>query len=548
MKIKDLTLLKQLGKGTMGEVFISQKEGNETYFATKKIDRKKADRKDVRKYFRTELEILQKLKHKNIVRFYDLKQTSSHYYIVMEYCNGGSLMSCLDKYMKLYRTPFSEKITQYLMKQIVSGLKYIHRHGIIHRDIKLDNILVKFYNDDDLKNLNMMGTHLKITDFGISIRPGENNLAFTALGSPVNMDPFILKKLSERNDLANSEGYDQSCDIWSLGSICYEMLMGKRVFNGRTVKDLRNKVEKGNYILPTTLSKEAVSFINGMLQYDPKKRLNIEELSRHQFLTRNVKNFRPIDFSLIYSKIGEKGIVVNTKNNKTMWQVFNNNNSGIQNNNTIINNNNITDNPSNMWDIFNKETELKLSMISPKELDQVPFSESETTNDTFNIYNINNQTNKINNNIKNDTNYNNMINNNNINNNQFINNNQKQYKHLHSDNNIYRKNYNNLNMANSQIPFDYKYPKEFSGFDNYNNKFGLNQPINNFGEMKYNQFESSPMINQNLNMNFYQGNNINNNNNFNPQINQTQINPQNTLEDIKIQKRVATTDESCLHQ
>ena len=149
MKIKDLTLLKQLGKGTMGEVFISQKEGNETYFATKKIDRKKADRKDVRKYFRTELEILQKLKHKNIVRFYDLKQTPSHYYIVMEYCNGGSLMSCLDKYMKLYRTPFSEKITQYLMKQIVSGLKYIHRHGIIHRDIKLDNILVKFYNDDD---------------------------------------------------------------------------------------------------------------------------------------------------------------------------------------------------------------------------------------------------------------------------------------------------------------------------------------------------------------------------------------------------------------
>ena len=102
MKIGELKLIKQLGKGSMGDVFISQKEGNDTYYATKRIERKKADRKHVRKYFRTELEILQKLRHKNIVRFYDLKQSESHYYIVMEYCNGGSLMTCLDKYMKLY--------------------------------------------------------------------------------------------------------------------------------------------------------------------------------------------------------------------------------------------------------------------------------------------------------------------------------------------------------------------------------------------------------------------------------------------------------------
>ena len=283
MKIQDLNLLKSLGKGTMGEVYLSQKDGDKRYYATKKMDRVKADRPQVRKYFRTELEILSKLKHKNIVRFYDLKQTKAHYYIVMEYCNGGTLHSCLDKYMKMKKKPFSEEKVQYLMKQIVSGLKYIHRNGIIHRDIKLDNILVKFYNDEDLKNVNMMKTHIKISDFGISIRPGDNHLAFTAVGSPANMDPFILKKLTERNDLSNSEGYDQSADIWSLGSICYEMLMGKRVFNGRNIKDLKKKVEAGNYVLPTNLSKEVVSFINGMLQYDPKKRLNIEQLSRHQF-------------------------------------------------------------------------------------------------------------------------------------------------------------------------------------------------------------------------------------------------------------------------
>ena len=517
MKIADLTLWRQLGKGTMGEVYLSQKDGSDTYYATKKIDKIKADRPQVRKYFRTELEILHKLKHKKIVRFYDLKQTKSHYYIVMEYCNGGSLFSCLDKYMKLYKKPFSEAIVQYLMKQIVSGLKYIHRNGIIHRDIKLDNILVKFYNNEDMKNLNMMKTHIKITDFGISIRPGENQLAFTALGSPANMDPFILKKLTERNDLANSEGYNQSADIWSLGSICYEMLIGKRAFNGRNVRDLKKKIEIGNYTLPTTLCKETVSFINAMLQYDPNKRLNIEQLARHQFLTRNVQNFRPIDFSLIYSKIGEKGIVINTKENKTMWQVFNANNSGIQNNNNI-NNNKI--NSSNMWNIFNGETEQKLSMISPNILDQQPFAEDDTKDNTVNNTNQNNQQQSVN--------YNNMINNN-INNNQNINNN-NQVSHHHSDNSINIINYNNFNLANSHIPFNY----------NYNiNSTNVNPNLNNFEGIGQNQYISSPMVNQNNNANFNQANNMN------QQLNKTQINSQNYPGDIEIHRKVATTDESC---
>ena len=336
-----------------------------------------------------EIKILKSLNHNKIIRFYDLKQTNSHYYIAMEYCNGGSLLSCLKKYKAKYKKPFSEKIVQYLMKQIVSGLKYIHRHGIIHRDIKLDNILVKFYSEEDIDNINMLKTHIKICDFGISIAPGENKMAFTAIGSPASMDPFILKKLTERNDLANSEGYDQSCDIWSLGSSCYEMLIGKRVFNGRNIKDLAKKVEEGNYHLPTNLSKEVVSFINGMLQYDPKKRLNCEQLSRHQFLTRKVENFSPIDFSLIYNKVDEKGIVINTKDNKTMWQVFNSNESQIKNNNNIMNNNNINTN-ENMWNIFNKETELKLSKIPMNIFDQTPFVENEGVDNGFDNNNINN--------------------------------------------------------------------------------------------------------------------------------------------------------------
>ena len=94
-KIGDITLLKELGKGTMGTVYLSQKEGKKDYLATKVIERAKADRPQVRKYFVNEIKILKGLNHPKIIRYYDLKQTNSHYYIAMEFCNGGSLLSCL---------------------------------------------------------------------------------------------------------------------------------------------------------------------------------------------------------------------------------------------------------------------------------------------------------------------------------------------------------------------------------------------------------------------------------------------------------------------
>ena len=194
------------------------------------------------------------------------------------------------------------------MKQILDGLIYIHDHEIIHRDIKPDNILVKFSSENDKDKLNMMNAQIKICDFGISIRGKE---AFTAIGTEVYMDPFILKKLNERNDLVDSKGYYKNADIWSLGVVCYEMLIGKTVFNGRNKQDLYLNVENGGYTIPTNLSKEVVSFINGMLQYDPDKRLTASELSRHHFLTRNIKNFHKIDLGLVKSRIGANGLKIN---------------------------------------------------------------------------------------------------------------------------------------------------------------------------------------------------------------------------------------------
>ena len=323
-QIDDITLLKSLGKGSYGEVFLSTKRGRNGYFATKKMDRKKTDQPNAKKYFDNEIKLLNSLRHPNIVRLEDLKVTKDHYYLVMEYINGGSLTDCLKSYQKKYGKSFPEEIVQYLMRQIVNTIKYIHSLNIIHRDLKLDNIMVNFNNESDKSNLNMMSAQIKVIDFGFAIQLSKSSLTFTALGSPINMDPNILKKFSKKGIDINQVGYDSKADIWSLGTICYEMLIGQAVFNAQTLNDLIKKVENGSYSVPTTVSKEVVSFLNGMLQYKGENRLSAEELSKHPFLTKNVNEFTKINTRKVSKKINNnKELKINVKNNQTIWAIFN---------------------------------------------------------------------------------------------------------------------------------------------------------------------------------------------------------------------------------
>ena len=324
--IDDLTLLKFLGKGSYGEVYLSKKEGKSELFATKKMDRKFADKPQVSKYLKNEIAILRELKHRNIVKLEDVKITKNHYYIVMEYCNGGSLSDCLQKYQSIYGQPFTQEIVQYIMRQIINVMKYIHSKGIIHRDLKLDNILVIFNSDYDKNNLNMLKGTIKIIDFGLSTHMGNTNLCYSTVGSPINMDPNILIKMNDNKMGINTGqllGYDQKADIWSLGTLCYEMLIGKSAFDSKTMQELINKVQNGTYAIPTTLSKEVVSFLNAMLQFNSHKRLSCDELSRHHFLTKNVKDFEPIDLRKVSDKVQKNNLNVNIKRNNTIWSIFN---------------------------------------------------------------------------------------------------------------------------------------------------------------------------------------------------------------------------------
>ena len=322
--IDEFTLLKCIGKGAFGEVYISSKQGSQKLFATKKVPKSKADSPAIKKYFINEITILREISHPYIIHFETIKHTIHNYYIITEYCNGGDLLKCLKKYKSLYYHPFTEEIVQHLMRQIVSAMKYLHGRRIIHRDLKLENILVNFDDDNDKATMNMLKAKIKIIDFGFATHLGASNLRYSTLGSPINMDPILLKKLAHKNQgNFNLIGYDEKADIWSLGTVCYELLIGQEVFNAQTMIDLIKKVENGNYHVPTNLSKEVVSFLNGMLQYSAKQRLSSDELSKHAFLIKNVKDFKKLDLRKVSHKVDNQGLNINIKRNQSIWAIFN---------------------------------------------------------------------------------------------------------------------------------------------------------------------------------------------------------------------------------
>ena len=321
MLVDDLTLLKCLGKGAFGEVYLTSKQGSKQKYATKKIDKKFTQNPRAKKYLDNEINILKEIDHPNIIKLVDVKETTHFYYLVMELCNGGGLSDCLEDYQKKNKKPFPEETVQYLMRQIIDGINYLHKRNILHRDIKLDNILVNFDSDEDKKKRNMLKAKVKIIDFGFARHLDPAQLAFSTLGSPINMDPGILRKLNKMEH-SKDYGYDQKADIWSLGTICYEMLIGKCTFDAESMRELVSKVEKGNYFLPTTLSKEAVSFLNGMLQYDSKKRLSAEQLFHHNFLRKPYSELTKINVKEASSKIIGSQIKINSKQNQSIWVIF----------------------------------------------------------------------------------------------------------------------------------------------------------------------------------------------------------------------------------
>ena len=291
--IDDLTRVKFLGGGTFGDVFLYKQNNSNKLYAVKIIDKSRVKNTSYFKYLNSELKILSMLNHPNIVNLKKVIDNKSqiHLLIVMEYCNGDNLSECLKNYKLKYCKPFSEEIVQYLTRQIVDALAYIHGKNVIHRDLKSENIMVNFDNEIDKANLNMMKAKIKIIDFGLSKVLSTNGFATSVVGTPLYEDPKILEVYFNINKDIKNFQYSKEADIWSLGCICYEMIRGDRVFESLSKTELLTKIKEGKYKLPQTISREFISFLYGMLQYDGQYRLTAKQLLEKRFLRKNIKEF-----------------------------------------------------------------------------------------------------------------------------------------------------------------------------------------------------------------------------------------------------------------
>ena len=247
----------------------------------------------------------------------------------------------------------------------------MHFNKIIHRDLKLDNILVHFPSDYDKQALNLKNCQVKLIDFGFA-KVLNTGLTFTALGTPHNMEPVILKQIStgERNT-----GYNEKVDIWSLGTLCYEMIVGHCPFNGANMKELYQNVKAGNYTLPVSLSEEIVDFIDSMLKQDPNQRFDTSQLMNHKFLINPVSTFHPADvFSLKATYL--PGGLINMKSNQPKAVNYENTNLNTWNIWGIFNDQDLYQNPKPVQIPVQVQTKpqpiMQIPKAKPKPIMQMP--------------------------------------------------------------------------------------------------------------------------------------------------------------------------------
>ena len=267
--IDDISLISFIDSGYFAKTYLSKKKGSDKLYATKKVDLKLlVEEPYLKKYIENEILILKEIKHPNIIKLYDIKKKKDYLYLVMEYCNGGTLFKVLNDYIKKNEKPFTEDIVQFLMKQILSGVEYLHKNKIVHRDLKLQNILLKYNSEDEAKSANIFSSQVKIIDFNISVKPRKTEI-----------------KIINENCIEEDKNIgDEKEDIMGLGILCNQMLLGKIPLDyGNDIKE----VDYDNIKETPNISSNAKSFLDSMLQKDSSKRLSASELLKHDFLNEN---------------------------------------------------------------------------------------------------------------------------------------------------------------------------------------------------------------------------------------------------------------------
>lgn len=202
----DYILEQPIGKGSFSRVFEGHKEGQTERYAIKMIPNLSQNEQPMMELIEKEIEVLRKIEHPNIVKLIDIKRTKNNYYLVFEFCEKGDLEKYVHRY---YKTGMPERTAQKLMFEMADAVKTLHEKNIVHRDIKLANILLT------------RECVAKLSDFGFAkVQENSSMLMKTYCGTPITMAPEIHNRFQ----------YDFKCDIWSLGVICFQLIYNKAPF------------------------------------------------------------------------------------------------------------------------------------------------------------------------------------------------------------------------------------------------------------------------------------------------------------------------------
>ncbi|KAG9340491.1 hypothetical protein JZ751_021310 [Albula glossodonta] len=209
------------------------------------------------------------------------EETPSSVFLVMEYCNGGDLADYLQA-----KGTLREDTLRVFLQQIAAAMRILNSKGIIHRDLKPQNILLSYVGR---KKSSLNGIRIKIADFGFARYLQSNMMAATLCGSPMYMAPEVIM----------SQNYDAKADLWSIGTVVYQCLVGKPPFQANSPQDLRMFYEKNKALVPSIpreTSPHLCDLLLGLLQRNQKDRMDFDTFFSHPFLepTSTIKKSCPV--------------------------------------------------------------------------------------------------------------------------------------------------------------------------------------------------------------------------------------------------------------
>ena len=275
--------IKDLGSGSYGSVYQAKNLIMDNIVAIKMIEKVQENMVDDLE-IKNEVNILKSLSHPNIVKIYEFFDTVIYYYIVTEYCKRGELFSYITNV-------YNERQLAVLFYQVFSGLCYLHEKKILHRDLKLENLMVSEVEKDLVTGEEYFW--IKIIDFGTAKIFQKNKTEKTIIGSSYYIAPEVLKKK-----------YNEKCDTWSVGVILYMTLAGCAPFDGKDDHEIIKSIKIGKYNKNderfSKHSPEVKDLLSKLLERNIDKRLSAKEALNHPWFEkyggRNLfSNFKPED-------------------------------------------------------------------------------------------------------------------------------------------------------------------------------------------------------------------------------------------------------------